>query len=118
MPDCPHDSDALAPVLVQVHPDGVFSGAPRVALAHPHVTAGLVKVDDVLVHFDAARQVHYEMLNLLQRHSLCTTELVLDNSVGNPVTAIEQAQRVRGNLDSQISELLDSLIQVQVRPLS
>ena len=100
MPDCPHDSDALAPVLVKMHPDGFFSRAPRVALAHPHVTAGLVKVDDVLVLFDAARQVHYEILNLLQRHSLCSTELVLDHSVGNPVTAIEQAQRVRGHVDA------------------
>jgi hypothetical protein len=58
----PHYGDPLAAVLVQVHPYRLLFGAPSIALAHPHVAAAFVEVDDVLALLHPSGQVHHEPL--------------------------------------------------------
>jgi len=116
--DCTHHSDALAPVLVEVHPNRLFPSTPRVALAHPHVAAGLVEVDDVLSLLYPPRQFHHKRLHLLKWHLAGTTELVLDHSVGDLVAAVELAEGQGCHVHAEVGQLLDALVQVQRCPVT
>lgn len=117
MPNCAHDRYALATVLVEVHPYWFFTGAPSVALSHPHVAAGFVEVDYVLVLLDSASEFNGEGLDLADWNETGTAELVLDNSVGDTVTTVESTERVGGHAKSLLMKQLNTLVQVQRGPV-
>ena len=117
MPNGAHDRDAIATVLVEVHPYRFFTGAPGVALSHPHVAAGFVEVDYVLVLLDSASEFNGEGLDLADWNETGTAELVLDNSVGDTVTTVESTERVGGHAKSLLMKQLNTLLQVQRGPV-
>lgn len=116
MPDSAHYRDALAPLFVQEHPDWVVAARPSVPLAHPHVAAGLIEVDDVLAELHPSCKLHSKVPDHTRLAFLGLAKLVLDDPILDLVLVVEVAESARPNLDAQVPDFLDLLGQRKTGP--